>query len=101
MNGDSVPRSCERTVRDLCVFCNKTAKVETPQVMGQNGPVNTILFIEDDDQIRLALRLVLEDEGFSVTEAPDGRSGLAARRNQSRIDSIILGSRNTRLFYCS
>lgn len=46
--------------------------------MGQNGSVNTILFIEDDDQIRLALRLVLEDEGFSVTEAPDGRSGLAA-----------------------
>ncbi|MEY2995207.1 MAG: two-component response regulator MtrA [Actinomycetota bacterium] len=46
--------------------------------MGQNGPMNTILFIEDDDQIRLALRLVLEDEGFSVTEAPDGRSGLAA-----------------------
>ena len=40
--------------------------------------VNTLLFIEDDDQIRLALRLVLEDEGYTVNEAPDGRSGLAA-----------------------
>ncbi|MEY3071372.1 MAG: two-component response regulator MtrA, partial [Actinomycetota bacterium] len=41
-------------------------------------PVNSLLFIEDDDQIRLALRLVLEDEGYEVREAADGRSGLAA-----------------------
>ena len=36
-----------------------------------------LLFIEDDDQIRLALRLALEDEGFTVREAADGRTGLA------------------------
>jgi DNA-binding response OmpR family regulator len=35
-----------------------------------------LLFIEDDDQIRLALRLALEDEGYEVTEAADGRAGL-------------------------
>lgn len=40
--------------------------------------MNSLLFIEDDDQIRLALRLVLEDEGYEVREAADGRSGLAA-----------------------
>jgi len=40
--------------------------------------VNSLLFIEDDDQIRLALRLVLEDEGYQVREAADGLSGLAA-----------------------
>ena len=40
--------------------------------------MNSLLFIEDDDQIRLALRLVLEDEGYDVREAADGRSGLAA-----------------------
>jgi DNA-binding response OmpR family regulator len=34
------------------------------------------LFIEDDDHIRLALRLALEDEGYDVVEAPDGRTGL-------------------------
>ena len=28
-----------------------------------------LLFIEDDDQIRLALRLALEDEGYTVAEA--------------------------------
>lgn len=38
----------------------------------------SLLFIEDDDSIRLALRLALEDEGYDVREAPDGRSGLAA-----------------------
>ncbi|CAN5858554.1 response regulator transcription factor [soil metagenome] len=42
------------------------------------GAVNSLLFIEDDDQIRLALKLALEDEGYEVREAPDGTSGLAA-----------------------
>jgi len=39
--------------------------------------VYRLLFIEDDDQIRLALRLALEDEGYTVDEAADGREGLA------------------------
>jgi len=39
--------------------------------------VHRLLFIEDDDQIRLALRLALEDEGYTVEEAADGRTGLA------------------------
>jgi DNA-binding response OmpR family regulator len=38
--------------------------------------VHSLLFIEDDDHIRLALRLALEDEGYDVREAPDGRAGL-------------------------
>ena len=44
--------------------------------MGQNGDVTSLLFIEDDDSIRLALSLALEDEGYEVREAADGRSGL-------------------------
>jgi DNA-binding response OmpR family regulator len=40
--------------------------------------VYSLLFIEDDDQIRLALRLALEDEGYDVREAATGRAGLAA-----------------------
>jgi DNA-binding response OmpR family regulator len=40
--------------------------------------VNSLLFVEDDDAIRLALTLALEDEGYEVRQAPDGRSGLAA-----------------------
>lgn len=65
-------------MREVCVSCNKIARNVEVLVVGQNGSVNSILFIEDDDQIRLALRLVLEDEGFVVTEAADGRAGLAA-----------------------
>jgi DNA-binding response OmpR family regulator len=38
--------------------------------------VESLLFIEDDDAIRLALRLALEDEGYEVHEAADGASGL-------------------------
>ncbi len=38
--------------------------------------MHSLLFIEDDDHIRLALRLALEDEGYDVVEAPDGRTGL-------------------------
>ena len=40
--------------------------------------MHSLLFIEDDDQIRLALTLALEDEGYSVREAADGASGLAS-----------------------
>jgi DNA-binding response OmpR family regulator len=40
--------------------------------------VNSLLFIEDDDAIRLALSLALEDEGYEVRQAPDGREGLAS-----------------------
>jgi DNA-binding response OmpR family regulator len=38
----------------------------------------SLLFIEDDDQIRLALTLALEDEGYEVLQAADGAAGLAA-----------------------
>jgi DNA-binding response OmpR family regulator len=38
--------------------------------------VESLLFIEDDDGIRLALSLALEDEGYSVVQAPTGGDGL-------------------------
>jgi len=54
--------------------------------------VNTLLFIEDDDGIRLALRLALEDEGYTVHEAVDGEQGLAAFR-QHEPDLVLLDLR--------
>jgi DNA-binding response OmpR family regulator len=53
----------------MCAFRNK-CPADPEEV------VHSLLFIEDDDQIRLALRLALEDEGYEVREAPDGKSGL-------------------------
>ncbi len=40
--------------------------------------MHSLLFIEDDDAIRVALRLALEDEGYDVHEASSGQEGLAA-----------------------
>jgi DNA-binding response OmpR family regulator len=54
--------------------------------------MNRLLFIEDDDQIRLALRLALEDEGYIVDEACDGRSGLAAFE-RSEPDMVLVDLR--------
>ena len=56
------------------------------------GSVHTLLFIEDDDQIRLALRLALEDEGYEVMEAADGRSGLE-RFAEREPDLVLLDLR--------
>lgn len=38
----------------------------------------TVLVIEDDDDIRESLRLILEDEGYRVLDAADGAIGLTA-----------------------
>ena len=38
--------------------------------------MHSLLFIEDDTAIRTALRLALEDEGYTVYEAKDGAEGL-------------------------
>jgi len=63
------------------------------QRRGHNGIlVNTLLFIEDDDQIRLALRLALEDEGYQVLEAIDGTSGLATF-DEHDVDLVLLDLR--------
>jgi two-component system, OmpR family, response regulator MtrA len=59
-------------VRD---FCNNTERARGRQNV---ATVHPILFIEDDDQIRLALTMALEDEGYKVYEAADGASGLSA-----------------------
>jgi DNA-binding response OmpR family regulator len=56
------------------------------------GAVNSLLFIEDDDGIRLALGLALEDEGYTVHEAVDGASGLEAF-GEHDIDLVLLDLR--------
>lgn len=54
--------------------------------------MNTLLFIEDDDGIRLALRLALEDEGYTVHEAVNGTEGLETFR-QHEVDLVLLDLR--------
>ena len=54
--------------------------------------MHSLLFIEDDEHIRLALRLALEDEGYAVRDCPDGRSGLASFEVQEP-DLVLLDLR--------
>ena len=54
--------------------------------------MNNLLFIEDDDGIRLALRLALEDEGYNVFEAVDGTEGLQAFAEHD-VDLVLLDLR--------
>ena len=54
--------------------------------------MQTLLFIEDDRDIRAALRLALEDEGYKVIESPDGQSGLRSFACEN-IDLVLLDLR--------
>ena len=54
--------------------------------------METLLFIEDDDAIRLALSLALEDEGYSVRDAANGADGLASFARQP-VDLVLLDLR--------
>lgn len=39
-------------------------------------PKRTVLIIDDEEAVRIAVRLTLEDGGYRVLEAPNGRIGL-------------------------
>jgi DNA-binding response OmpR family regulator len=54
--------------------------------------MESLLFIEDDDGIRLALSMALEDEGYEVRQAPTGESGLVEFR-RTPPDLVLLDLR--------
>lgn len=56
---------------------------------GRSGPVPLILLVEDQPEIRDAVRWLLEDEGFAVETAADGQAALA-QVTQLRPALIIL-----------
>ncbi|NNN22044.1 MAG: response regulator transcription factor [Acidimicrobiales bacterium] len=43
----------------------------------------TVLIVDDDERIRAAVRLVLEDEGYEVIEAPDAERALEEFQSQN------------------
>lgn len=47
-----------------------------------------ILVIDDESQVRSMLRVLLEDKGYNVVEAPDGKVGLKLYRDEP-IDLVI------------
>jgi DNA-binding response OmpR family regulator len=54
--------------------------------------MESLLFIEDDDGIRLALSMALEDEGYDVRQAPSGEAGLVEFR-RTPPDLVLLDLR--------
>ncbi len=52
--------------------------------------MHSLLFIEDDDQIRLALSMALEDEGYAVRQAENGVTGLNAFDEGGDFDLVLL-----------
>jgi len=54
--------------------------------------VPQILLVEDDPGIRAALGLALEDEGYEVLQAPNGRLGLSMANSESP-DLVLLDLR--------
>ena len=54
--------------------------------------MESLLFIEDDDGIRLALSMALEDEGYEVRQAPNGEDGLV-EFHRSPPDLVLLDLR--------
>ncbi len=58
--------------------------------MGHTVDVGTrILTVEDDERIRTAVRLALEDEGWQVEEANDGEAGVSAF-NRTPADVVLI-----------
>lgn len=56
---------------EVCVLCNDS------EWFGRLLSVANILLVEDDSSIRAALGLALEDEGYTVQQAANGRTGLS------------------------
>jgi DNA-binding response OmpR family regulator len=52
----------------------------------------SLLFIEDDDHIRLALSMALEEEGYEVIQAANGSRGLAMF-DEHEVDLVLLDLR--------
>jgi len=82
---------CDGLLREVCAFGNKAhdqATVCATLVV----LMESLLFIEDDDGIRLALSMALEDEGYEVRQAPTGEDGLAEFR-RTPPDLVLLDLR--------
>lgn len=54
--------------------------------------MHRILFVEDDQHIRAALKLALEDEGYEIIEAVDGLTGLTTF-DTGPVDLVLLDLR--------
>jgi CheY-like chemotaxis protein len=57
-----------------------------------NAPTH-VLIVDDDDDVRETLQLILSDEGFEVTTAANGREALRVLRHPPRPAVVLLDLR--------
>ena len=62
----------------------------TPQSNAYGEPLRRVLVVEDDGALRSAICSVLDDAGYGVQGARDGRDALELLRNESRPCLILL-----------
>jgi len=69
-----------------------TGDILVPASAGEVGSGGgTVLVVEDEDALRLAVSKMLRKRGFSVVEASDGRAGVDQfRGNEREIDVVLL-----------
>jgi DNA-binding response OmpR family regulator len=48
------------------------------------------MIVEDDDRVRASLRLALEDEGYTITEAPDAETALDSVRRSGPPEMMVV-----------
>jgi two-component system, sensor histidine kinase and response regulator len=56
----------------------------------QSASTRTVLIVEDEPDIRESLREVLEDEGYAVAVAANGKEGLAQLSRLARPCAVVL-----------
>src|SRR5256714_12763420 len=54
------------------------------------GGTETILVVEDDDQLRRSAKRILEDAGYQVVTAADGQEALDVLRHQGSSTDLVL-----------
>lgn len=55
-----------------------------------SGHSNGVLIVEDDEETRNGVRVILEEEGYEVTSVADGEQALAYLRGNARPMFILL-----------
>ena len=70
---------------------SKRSDAVEPHAAGESGNVKgTVLVIDDEDMLRLAVAKMLRRKGFSVLEAGDGASGVDLFREHSEVVDVVL-----------
>ena len=81
-------KKIERITKDRMAQEKVVSLEDFRKLKGAENP-RTLLVIEDDETMRLALRRIFEDEGFRVISAADGTQ-LSLVLDDSLVDLIIL-----------